>query len=271
MSPEKVHLTEEKATLLATLYGRALDARSPHPILGDALAAETAGRIDHDFRKVGMNAGSAAAVALRARFLDRWAAGFLDAHPKVTVLHLGCGLDTRVHRLDPPDSVRWYDVDHPEVVELRRRLFPERRAYATVGTSVTDLAWLERIPADAPALVVAEGLLYYLDPDGGRALLRAIVERFPSGLFVFDALSRFGLRLQRFNKPVRKAGATMHWGIDGPAELLAIHPGLRCLSAVSAFDIDGFDLLSPAHRAVARIASLVPGMRRTATFYRLEF
>ncbi|MEU8359573.1 class I SAM-dependent methyltransferase [Nonomuraea sp. NPDC048882] len=271
MSPEKVHLTEEKATLLATLYGRALDARSPRPILGDRMAAETLDRIEHGFGRMGMTPGSAAAVALRARFLDRWAAGFLDAHPKATVLHLGCGLDTRVHRLDPPDSVRWYDVDYPEVVELRRRLFPERRAYATVGTSVTDLAWLERVPADAPALVVAEGLLYYLDPDGGRALLRAIVERFPSGLFVFDALSSFGLRLQRLNRPVRKAGATMHWGIDGPAELTAIHPGLRCLSAVSAFDIDGFDLLSVTHRVVARIASLVPGMRRTAVFYRLEF
>ena len=205
MSPEKVHLTEEKATLLATLYGRALDARSPRPILGDRMAAETLDRIEHGFGRMGMTPGSAAAVALRARFLDRWAAGFLDAHPKATVLHLGCGLDTRVHRLDPPDSVRWYDVDYPEVVELRRRLFPERRAYATVGTSVTDLAWLERVPADAPALVVAEGLLYYLDPDGGRALLRAIVERFPSGLFVFDALSSFGLRLQRLNRPVRTA------------------------------------------------------------------
>ncbi|MGW3348391.1 class I SAM-dependent methyltransferase [Nonomuraea rubra] len=271
MPSEKVHLTEEKATLLATLYGRALDANSPHPILGDRMAAETIERIDHDFRTTGLDARMARAVALRARFIDRWAGEFLGAHPGATVLHLGCGLDTRVYRMDPPPEARWYDVDYPEVVELRRRLFPERPGHDLIGTSVTDLGWLERVPADAPALVVAEGLLYYLDASGGPALLRAIVDRFPGGGFVFDALSPLGLRLQRLNKPVQKAGATMHWAIDGPAALLAVHPGLRVLEAVSAFDLDGFDRLSAVHRMVASIVKLVPAMRRTAVFYRLEF
>jgi hypothetical protein len=97
------------------------------------------------------------------------------------------------------------------------------------------------------------------------------VDRFPGGGFVFDALSPLGLRLQRLNKPARKAGATMHWAIDGPAALRATHPGLRCLEAVSAFDIDGFDRLSAVHRTVASIIKLVPALRRTAVFYRLEF
>ncbi|MDP4502974.1 class I SAM-dependent methyltransferase [Nonomuraea turcica] len=270
--PEKVHLTEEKATLLATLYGRALDARSPSPILGDELAADVIGRIDHDFRKTGITARTAPAVALRARFMDRWAAEFLAARPGATVLHLGCGLDTRFHRLTPAPTVRWYDVDYPEVVELRRRLFPEPPpGYTMIGSSVTELTWLDQVPADRPVLVVAEGLFYYLDPGEGRALLRAIVERFPSGQFVFDALNRLGLRLQKLNRPVQKAGATLHWSIEGPADLAAIHPKLRCLDATSAFDIDGFDRLSTPHRLVTRIVELVPGMKRTAVFYRLEF
>ncbi|TYB63233.1 class I SAM-dependent methyltransferase [Nonomuraea sp. PA05] len=271
MSPEKVSFTEEKATLLATLYGRALDARSAQPILGDHLAAEAIERIDHDFRETGLDAKMASAVALRARFVDGWVAGFLAAHPDATVLHLGCGLDTRVYRMDPPPTSRWYDVDYPDVVELRRRLFPERPGHEEIGTSVTDLAWLEQVPADAPALVVAEGLLYYLDPAGGAALMRAIVDRFPGGGFVFDALSPLGLRLQRLNRPVRKAGATMHWAIDGPGALQAIHPGLRCVEAVSAFDLKGVERLSATHRAVMAIIKVVPALKRTAVFYRLEF
>ncbi|MGP4093386.1 hypothetical protein [Nonomuraea sp. KM90] len=70
-------------------------------------------------------------------------------------------------------------MGYPEVIELRDRLFPGRAGHATIGSSVTDLAWLERVPGDAPALVVTEGLLYYLDPAEGAALPRAIVERFP--------------------------------------------------------------------------------------------
>ncbi|MEV4106976.1 class I SAM-dependent methyltransferase [Nonomuraea sp. NPDC049695] len=271
MAPEKVRLTEEKATLLATLYGRALDARSRRPILGDDLAVEAVKKIDFDFRKTGMSPALGAAVALRDRFIDRWAAEYLATHPDATVLHLGCGLDTRFHRLAPPPTVRWYDVDYPDVIELRGRLFPERPGHRMIASSVTDLTWLEQVPDDVPALVVAEGLLYYLDPDDGRALLRAIVDRFPGGQFVFDAVNWLGIRLQKLNRPVRKAGATLRWGIDGPGELVAIHPRLRCVSAVSAFDMGGFDRLSAPHRISTWIAGALPGVKRSAMFYRLEF
>jgi hypothetical protein len=40
MQTEKVHLTKEKETLLATLYARALESRSPNPILHDEMAEE---------------------------------------------------------------------------------------------------------------------------------------------------------------------------------------------------------------------------------------
>ncbi|MEU7830970.1 class I SAM-dependent methyltransferase [Nonomuraea sp. NPDC049129] len=269
MAPEKVRLAAEKATLLATLYGRALDARSPHPILDDRLAAATVERIDHDFSDTGMDQRMAGSVAIRARFLDGWAREFLARHAEATVLHLGCGLDTRAHRLDPPPSVDWYDVDYPDVIDLRRRLYPEERR--TIGTSVTDLGWLDQVPAGKPVLVIAEGLFYYLDPAEGRALVRAIVDRFPSGQFVFDALSPFGLRLQKLNKPVRKAEATMHWGMDGPADLLSISPKLRLVTAMSAFDLPGYGRLSASHRISVGLAKVVPGFRRMAAFYRLEF
>ncbi|MFG3440187.1 class I SAM-dependent methyltransferase [Nonomuraea sp. NPDC047897] len=271
MTTEKVRLTAEKATLLATLHGRALDARAPYPILADALSLQIARRIDHDFRRTGMTRGTAAAVALRARHLDGWARQFLAGHPEASVLHLGCGLDTRAHRLDPPPGVDWYDVDYPDVIELRRRLFPERPRYTMIGASVTDAGWLDRVPRDKPVLVVAEGLLYYLDRDGGRALLRRIAEGFASGRLIFDALAPRGLRLQWLNPPVRKAGATMRWGIDGPADLLSISPRLRCVDALSVFDLDGYDRLPGPYRILVRMAGTVPAVRRLAAFYRLEF
>lgn len=93
-------------TLLATLYGRAIDARSPHPVLGDRTAAEVLEKIDYDFRRLGLAHSSAIGVALRARYLDRWTRDFLAEHPGATVLHLGCGLDSRVQRIDPGPGVR---------------------------------------------------------------------------------------------------------------------------------------------------------------------
>ncbi len=46
MTAGKIHLTNDKPTFFATLYGKALDARKPNPILGDPWAAEAVDRID---------------------------------------------------------------------------------------------------------------------------------------------------------------------------------------------------------------------------------
>ena len=65
------------------------------------------------------------------------------------------------------------------------------------------------------------------------------MDHFPSGQFVFDALSSRGIRIQRFNKAIQAAGASVSWGIDGCADLEAIDRRLRCVTFLSALDIDG--------------------------------
>jgi O-methyltransferase involved in polyketide biosynthesis len=267
----KVELTGEKATLLATLYGRALDAESAHPILGDHWARDVVAQIDVDAKSTGLRPGDEKAVALRAKWFDDWAREFLDRYPAAIVLHLGCGLDTRYFRLAPPPQVLWYDVDYPEVIALRSELIPEADNVFTVGSSVTDLAWLTQVPTDRPVLVIAEGLVMYLEELPGRELFRAIVERFPSGQFIFDSLSSFGIRMQRFNRAVAKVNAQMHWGIDGVAELESIAPGLRCVTAMSAFDLPGYADLKPRFRMMVQLMRHMRRMRNLAIYYRLEF
>ena len=83
---------------------------------------------------------------------------FLDVHADCVVLHLGCGFDTRVYRVDPPSTADWYDIDLPDVIELRRQLYPQRAGLHTIAASVTDPQLLDTIPGDKPVLVVAEGL-----------------------------------------------------------------------------------------------------------------
>ena len=75
--------------------------------------------IDYDFDKL-TGFGDRIMMPLRARQYDEWLREFLAAHRDAVVLNLGCGLDTRVSRIDPPTSVRWFDIDFPEVIDLRR-------------------------------------------------------------------------------------------------------------------------------------------------------
>jgi len=155
MDRENIALTSAEETMLATLYGHALDSRSRNSVLDDTIAADAVQRIDYDFRKTRVKGTSAVAIAIRAKVLDTWTCSFLADHPSATVLHLGCGLDTRVQRLSPAASVRWFDVDFPEVMELRSRLFSRPSGdYHEVGASVTDSEWLASVPDDRPTVAV---------------------------------------------------------------------------------------------------------------------
>jgi O-methyltransferase involved in polyketide biosynthesis len=272
MDREVITLTGAPETLLATLYGRALDSRASPSILRDDAAEQTVRRIDYDFRRTGITATTAAGVALRARQIDDWTRQFLGVHPEATVLHLACGLDTRAQRLGVAASVRWFDVDHPEVVALRERLLPPPEGdYRMVGASVTEDGWLDDVPADRPAVAVFEGLTMYLRKADGRRLIERITGRFPGGQLLFDCYGTAGIRLQKLVPAVRRSGATLHWGIDDPRELEGWHDGLVCLDALRSVDMPGVDLLPPAGRAQMRVLARVPGLRDVGRILRYRF
>ena len=270
---EKVRFTEEKATMLATLYGRALDARGDRPILGDKAADEAVKQIDYDFASLGVDEQLGLTVALRAKPMDKWAAAFLREHPDATVVQLGCGMDSRVYRVDPPPSVRWFDVDYPEVVDLRARIYPARDGYRTIGSSVTDFSWIDEIPSDKPGLVIAEGLTMYLQPSEGEELLRRLIAHFPQGgEMVFDTFSRLGIKLQKLNPVVRKAGATLYWGIDEISELERL--GLTLVSKLDSTDYatpEVKDRLSGSLRAQLWVAGLFPAFKKMGRILRFRF
>jgi O-methyltransferase involved in polyketide biosynthesis len=237
MDTPKIRLAKEKETYLATLYGKALDTAVERPILNDRFAAEAVARIDYDFKELKLPQGGEISLPLRARHFDQWTRAFLAAHPDATVLHLGCGLDTRVYRIDPGPQVRWYDIDFPDVIALRAQLYPPREGYRPIGSSVTDLAWLDTVPGDTPVLVVAEGLMMYLREQDGVALLRRIVAQFPGGRIAFDGYSRTMVSLVSRLATVRGAQVELLWGVADPHDLERQVPRLRLAEDVAFLTI----------------------------------
>jgi methyltransferase (TIGR00027 family) len=218
-------------TNLVTLYLRAYESRSRRPILGDHIAAEAVDRIDYDFKRIhrtSLPASNQYLVALRAKQLDDWCAAFLAHHADAVVLHLGCGLDGRGFRLAPPPSVLWFDLDQPAVIELRRRLYDDTDSYRMIGSSVTDPQWLDHIPTGRPTLVVAEGLLMYLQESEVRQLLERLTDRFDTGELLFDTLSALAPRL---SKVLTRGIIT--WGIRDARDIETWNPRLRFLEQTS--------------------------------------
>jgi methyltransferase (TIGR00027 family) len=267
----RVGLTGAPLTMLATLYAKALDAQARNPILGDTLAIDAVSRIDYDWRRTTITARNAPSVVIRTAHFDNWAREFLSMHERAAVLHLGCGLDSRAFRLNPGPGVEWYDIHYPDVVALRQRLYAAREHYHPVAASVTDPGWLTAIAADRPALLIAEGLTYYLTKEDGVALFRRVVEHFASGELQFDAFNSLAVKLQKINGAVRRAGVTLHWGIDGPEDISAAVPGVRLLAATSEFDAETFKEAPRAYRLVGDVMSMMPAVRMMAQFHRYAF
>jgi methyltransferase (TIGR00027 family) len=267
----RVDLSGAPQTMLATFYAKALDADREKPILGDRWAKDIVDRIDYDWSKTTITARTSPSVTTRSAHFDHWARQFLAVHPQATVLHLGCGLDSRYYRLDPGPGVEWYDVDYPDVAELRRQLFTPREHCHVVAASVTDPAWLADLPADRPTLMIGEGLTMYLTEAEGVALLRRIVDHAPSGELQFDAFSRFGIKMQWTNAVVKRAGATLYWGIDGPQDILEAVPGLRLLQWESPFDSATFAEVSWPYRLMAKVMSVSSTLRYMAQYHRYAF
>lgn len=268
----RVDLTGAPQTMLATLYAKALDVDLPRPILNDRWAKEAVAGIDYDWAQTTMTAGRSPAVTTRSAHFDRWVRQFLAVHPKATVLHLGCGLDSRYFRVAPGPDVQWYDIDYPEVAELRGRLLPAGgEGYHVVAASVTDPAWLRDIPVGPPVLAIGEGLTMYLTEADGIDLLNRIVSHCGTGELQFDAFNSLGIRSQWSNSVVRRSGATLHWAINGPGDIISAVPGTRLLAWVSPFDTEAFDLVRPAYRVLANVMSRLSVLRYMAQYHRYSF
>lgn len=255
-------------TTMMTLLGKARECARPRSLLRDTFAAEALDKLDYDFRRLWLPRVSDTIFAMRAKLFDDATRDFLRRHPDACVVHMGCGLDTRVYRVDPNPRVRWYDVDYPEVLALRRKLYPARVNYQHMGTPLTDPAWIGRIRAGRPTLLLMEGVSPYLEPEAGFALLQNLADHFGTGELVLDIYARFPMRFAFLYRALHVTGAKLTWGIDGPEELTARIPGLKYLDDLQFRDFAQVPLF--AGRYALRAMGL-PVMRDTGRITRFSF
>lgn len=269
MTNDKIKFTKEKETMLMTLSGRAIQSQWKNPILRDPWAEEAMRHIDYDLSKqlTGVASWSMwkdigpTIIATRAATFDLLTTRFLADHPDATVLHVGCGMDSRVFRIDPPAGVQWFDVDYPDVIALRHQLFPERNAaYHMIGAQLDDLRWMDDVRRDKPGLLIAEGVLMYLSEAEVKALLNAVVDHFPGGQMIFDVVHPFILK--RAGSNVGSTGATYKWSLDDPQDIKQLEPKLELIKEFRMHELVGFSRFALWARALFRAQEVNPTLRR---------
>ena len=228
---------------LAALYWRAMEAQRPDALITDEKAVALVADLTYDFgriRQIRMSELLKVMRVMLSREMDQYARDFLGHHPQATVVHIGCGLDTRFERVDN-GRVEWFDLDLPEVVDLRRRLIgDEGERHHLVGCSVLEDAWLEVVEPQRsrPFLFLAETVFVYFVEAEVRSLVLTLRDHFPDAELVFDGWRPFEVWLgnRYFSFSDSQFAGLMRWGLWRGEELEGWGDGIRLLDEWGFFD-----------------------------------
>ncbi len=248
---EKIKLTKEMETLLIPLYGRA--KMNQQGFIDDVFAGETVKAIDYDFDNLRISKKLQVFMSIRCDIIENYTKCFLLDNPKSTVLSLGSGLDARYARID--GYKKWIDLDFPQVVELREKLLPEIENHQSIASSVTDWTWLDKVsPSHEKTLIIAEGLLMYLNEEEVQKLFSLLIQKFPNAVFIFDAYSKLTVKKIKRQPSLRKTGADIKWGIDDYNDIINMNPQMVYEKTIYLTDEKYVVKLSAFYRFMFRFA-----------------
>lgn len=201
-----VQLNGVSETLFIPLWARAVETRRADPIIRDPKAVEICEHLDYDFEKFGKAWMTQTGIAVRTKLFDEAVQSRIAEQPDAVFINLGAGLDTRFERVDN-GRIRWYEVDLPEVIEIRRRFFTETDRHRFIGRSITDFEWIGEVShRDRATMIIAEGLLMYFDEREVRTIFQVLARHFRGAEMIFEILTPLAVGMSRFDECVSKVG-----------------------------------------------------------------
>lgn len=254
-------------TLLMTLYVRARESQRPDAMIKDDQAVAMVNQIARDFSRLRLQRHDEVAVIMRMRKFDSHVRGFLERNPDAVVVHIGCGLDTRFERVDN-GRVEWFDLDLPEVMELRRKLIRNAsERYHTLSASVFETAWIEEVSRfrPRPYMFIAEGVLPYFAEAQVKSLVLRLRDRFPGSELVCDAHTPFVIWADNLQLAFAKVKARLHWRLPHGKDVESWGEGIRLLDEWNYYEDD-----EPRFRAFRWVRLIPPLAKSSGIFhYRL--
>jgi methyltransferase (TIGR00027 family) len=251
-----VGISDVSTTLLLTLYSHALESRSEDPILNDPKAEEIVANLNKELEKSNnrlyqrlvkgkLNKSVIVHISIRAKKYDEYVQNFLKKWPTGVIVNIGCGLDTRFWRIDN-GKTNFYDLDLPEVIEIKKKLCKEDQRYHMLPFSVLDYKWMNEVLEhnSGPFIFVAEGIFMYLSYEDVKELVLQLQKEFPGSELVCEVFNDFWLhnpwkRLLDFKMQKEfklGSGATFKSGLKTGKEMENWGHGIEFIDEWSYFD-----------------------------------
>ena len=198
----KVKLSGVSETLLFCLFGRAKLSEEYSSLFYDAKAVELVEKIDYDPLASNMpfagilfntpckgNLSLFSLWSLRAKQFDDKIRAYIAEHPRASVISLAAGLDTTFYRVDN-GLIHWYDLDLPDVINVRRQLLPEPDRVTYIAKSLFDPSWCKEVTTEDGVFIMAGGVLPFFEKPQVKQFFSTLADNFPGGEIIFDAPSK---------------------------------------------------------------------------------
>ncbi len=156
-------------------------------------------------------------MGIRSAVFDEWLKERMAEKPDAAVIHLGCGLDSRVLRVGTSRH-KWYDVDFPDVIKERRKYFSESEVYSMIGADIRSIDLSGYISEKKSAIVVMEGISMYLKAEEMCYITESLCKHFDELSLLSDCYTNFAVRMSARRNPAIDVGITEVYGIDNPED-----------------------------------------------------
>jgi methyltransferase (TIGR00027 family) len=203
-------------------YFRALETQRPDALFRDPFAERLAG--EHGFQIANTlpdgNKHEWAWVT-RTYLFDQFLSRAIQEGADV-VVNLAAGLDARPYRMDLPATLRWVEVDFPEIVAYKEEILANEQPRCHLERISLDLS---DVPArrelfaqlDAcakKAVIASEGLLIYFSTEDVASLAEDLSDRKHFDSWIIDLASPGQLKLMQrtTGKQLSEAGAAFKFG-----------------------------------------------------------
>ncbi len=205
-------------TLFVPLYGRIYVSKKFPEYFYDEMALKigtqfTTGISKGSFEYTNM------AYAARYYNMDKMIIKFIKEHKICNIIFLGVGLETAYDRITKKcglGEVNYYGIDLPEVIEIRKEYFGERKQETLIAGDMFEMEWKEQIDTSVPTFLVVSGVFQYFFEDKIIEFIKNLKKEFPYGELIFDtAREKSGLKFANwFIKRTGNLEALMHFYIE---------------------------------------------------------
>ena len=225
-------------TLYIPLYGKALVSKKGI-ILQDKKAEEIWEKEKFPLKRKSRSKWLAYYMGMRSAVFDRWVKAKSEQYPDAVILHLGCGLDSRVVRTDLKSRI-WVDVDFPSVIDERRKYYSETEFYSMIAADIKDGSFVDLLPISQRAIVILEGVSMYLTNEKLQNLFSVLNNRYRNLSVLVDCYTPFGVKMSKIKNPVNEVGVSEVYGIES-SEILETNTKL---TFVKEHDITPLELIN---------------------------